>query len=387
MENNFLLFNVIKMRYSILFLFLFCLYACKSNKKIDDTQVDLDTKKELINEDKIHPSESEQITEIDVNSTKGNSEIDIKNPIKEIEPLEPVKEVEPIVSEEPTPPKDDIKNEVIEDINQPEIGAPPVKDIKDTVIETTPNSPCTFPTSGKVKTFLIAGQSNAGSIGKTDEIPDGYLDDKCVFIYYRNDRGVQILEPGVNTCPGDPCGKAGVEVGLAKELYDTYKEPILIYKYYKGGTALRANEKNLDWSVKSNRELFHRFKTNFLKMKSSQPNVELDIIGMAWIQGEKDASGSTSSGVYFNELKTLVAETRAFTETEFPISIVRLNIQHKTALSKKQGIRKAQTRFVNTDGNAFLVDVDNIPYDPAYVPHYLMSGYIEIGKRIASDYK
>ncbi len=281
-------------------------------------------------------------------------------------------------------PQDEIVNEIkdIKDIKNTEVNNPTPPP---PTTNPTP-TPCNIPQSGSIKTFIIAGQSNAGSIGKANEIPDGYLDGTCTWLFYQSDRGIQELKPGVNTCPKDNCGTAGVEVSIAKELYEKYKEPILIFKYYKGGTALRENTKNIDWSTNSKGELFDRFRNNFKKLQGTYPNLNFDILGMAWIQGEKDASGGTKSNIYYNELNKLIETTRTFIGKNFPVSIVKLNIQHKAAHSKKQEIRKAQTRFVNSDENAFLIDVDDVKYDPAYIPHYTMAGYMEIGKRIAKKH-
>ncbi len=232
----------------------------------------------------------------------------------------------------------------------------------------------------RIKTFLIAGQSNAGNLGYTQEIPEGYLDGICAWHYFRPELGFIELQQGNNEDH-----RGGVEMAIGRELSLKYNEPILIYKYSKGDTPLVQNDNLQDWSVHSN-ELFEKFILNYSSMINDCNHCETDIIGMAWIQGEKDAALFAEEDDYLNELTDLMGSVRNTFGMQLPVSIVQLNISHPSSKYNKTKIRNAQNNFVDNDGNAFLIDIDDIDYDPDNIPHYGMAGYLEIGRRIAENY-
>ncbi len=236
----------------------------------------------------------------------------------------------------------------------------------------------------KVKLFLIAGQSNAQPLGIADEIPYNYLKDTDLWYYFNPSVGLNSLSPGFNTCFGENCNKAGVEVGIGKKLHDKYQEPILIFNYSKGHSPLVQNDDIKDWSVHSNGEYFDRLKRNFEDLKKYCINCTFDIIGFTWIQGEKDLQLSNNAEDYLFELKDLVRDLRLHLDQDFPVSIVQINIQHPSSEYKKEQLRRVQNLFVTEDGNAHLINVDDIDLDPDNIPHYLMKGYLEIGNRIGS---
>ncbi len=229
-----------------------------------------------------------------------------------------------------------------------------------------------------IKTFLVAGQSNAGNQGNFNDIPFGYFDGTCAWHYYSDEEGFGQLQ-------SENFDRGGVEVSIGRELSLKYNEPIFIFKYFKGGTPLVPKDDLEDWSIRSG-ELYDAFLNNFSTMESHCTNCRFDIIGMAWIQGEKDASLSSTELDYFNELTDLMGGVRNNFGGELPISIVQLNLEHPAGNYNKIKIRNAQNNFVDNDGNAFLIDVDDIDYDPDNIPHYDMAGYLEIGRRIAENY-
>ncbi len=242
------------------------------------------------------------------------------------------------------------------------------------------------PVNQRIKIFIIAGQSNAGHLGKVNEIPEGYFGDECVWYYYRPSKGFLQMEPGENTCGAKNCDKAGVEVSIGKELVDKYNEPILIYKYFQGGSPLAQKEDYEDWSTRSVGENYDQFKSNFEELKNNCLNCNFDFIGMAWIQGEKDASLSVKTADYKEELSLMMNDIRSSIAPNLSLSIVQLNVAHAASEWNVTKIRNAQNEFVEEDEHSFIIEVDDINYDPNNPPHYKMEGYLEIGKRIAANH-
>ncbi len=236
-----------------------------------------------------------------------------------------------------------------------------------------------------IRTYIIAGQSNASPMAPADNLNTAYENvQPCVFYYKSPITGIEFLEPGVNS--STISGVVGLEASLGYSLYKKYQEPILLFRYSIGGSALVPNPfENKVWSVgKQEHILSLRKNMGNLMLEANANGKNLSMEGMVWVQGEKDSGYGVTDTVYREELTELVEHTRNFLGTpDMPVSIVRINASHDSDSLGVAWIRKAQEDFTAMDPYAFLINMDDFGYDPNSIPHYTAEGYWEMGIRAA----
>lgn len=243
--------------------------------------------------------------------------------------------------------------------------------------------------------FLLAGQSNMDGRGAVKDLTDtlkGYAKpDPDILIHFSagglkrpltTSHGFKPLQPGYSGTPGNknpnalPTMTFGPEVAFGPEIARALPgKKILLVKFAEGGTSL-----GKDWNPEEKGKLYENF-IKFVRqteqmIKSNGDTCE--IRGMAWHQGESDAS--MPAGKYEIALKGLIAKVRddlGNKDLPFVIGQVFDNKKRDGIIMDQKATAKAVSKvgFANADG---LKTSDN-------GTHFDAASQIELGKRLAEE--
>ncbi|TWU27593.1 sialate O-acetylesterase [Bythopirellula polymerisocia] len=163
-----------------------------------------------------------------------------------------------------------------------------------------------------VNVVILAGQSNASGRASVTELPSSPFDSNIEFFYETDITGSSTqVNSSREFVPLVPPGSTfGAEFGLGRTLYHKGIENLVIIKVTRGGTTLR-----YDWA-KGN--------TNGKKLYSLLINTvsdavgvlqnrgdKINVLGMAWHQGESDAGYESSHpGAYQHNLTKFISDVR-----------------------------------------------------------------------------
>jgi hypothetical protein len=137
---------------------------------------------------------------------------------------------------------------------------------------------------------VFAGQSNALGFGMSPEtLPLGYgAPDPLTFIWNNYAQVYEVMQPGVNTGTVANPRAWGPEVAFAREFrQDHPNDPLFIVKSVKGSTGLEQDPDRLDWSPRSEGELFDLTTDRVAAARAALGNPQVDGVFLA--QGEQDA--------------------------------------------------------------------------------------------------
>jgi hypothetical protein len=234
-----------------------------------------------------------------------------------------------------------------------------------------------------IKTYIIAGQSNAVG-GAWPPYPPGELLDPQSSLYnYRLAGGAGVLESShweqVRTLwPSPPYNVSfGVEITFAHEMEQRLGQPIAIIKVAADGSNLHER-----WRPSVN-ELYPWM---LEKVQSSlggltQAGYAPDLAGMIWIQGETDAVWDFWASQYQANLHELVDTLRDDLDAaELPIA---LNLLHSGVEQlAKDIVREQQMSFAAADPFTTTFDPSDIPLGFDNL-HYPNESFLELGIRFA----
>jgi hypothetical protein len=127
-----------------------------------------------------------------------------------------------------------------------------------------------------LKVFVFGGQSNmvgyGASVGELPPALQGELPNVVVF------DGAKWVPLVASKTTG---GKPGPEVSCAQKLSAELKEPIGVIKFAVSGSSLAG-----DWAIANPGSLYGRLVKT---VKAAHQSREIEIVGMFWLQGERDA--------------------------------------------------------------------------------------------------
>lgn len=230
----------------------------------------------------------------------------------------------------------------------------------------------TPPKPGRVRVFLLGGQSNAESHGPANLLdPDLFYPQDDVDFFYHFPNGPFVLatvRPGVSRG-----GSFGPEIPMARWLAGHYaeREPdtrVAIIKYARGGTNLHTQ-----WRPGDGAEYLVFKQTvaaGIAALAGAYPEADITLDGMAWMQGEADCTNEHAP-VYQGNLAAFAADVRANFGADMPFVIGRLSVNQTnrqpgplaTVMAAQSAVAAADPRssLVDTDGFGLLGD--NLHFD------------------------
>jgi len=282
-------------------------------------------------------------------------------------------------------------------------------------------SPADPPPSGNaglklLRVILLGGQSNADGRAPGSGLPVSPVNlqapqTNVLFYYYTNGAAdnpdgtlgtLTTLRPGATQTPP---GGFGPEVALGCHLSSVIAQQpgaqLVIIKYAKGGSSLA-----VDWKAggdgTTNRDgahyrIFQRVvKDGLAKLQSTFPDSAIQVVGMAWVQGESDIDGgSARADVYATNLVRFISDVRQTFSATLPFFFSRISARQKvysaptsTRYANYLVLRSQQEQVAATVTNTCMIDTDSPDFTmkPDFL-HFDAGGQQAMGAAFAAQIK
>ena len=237
------------------------------------------------------------------------------------------------------------------------------------------------PPPGPVKVFLLGGQSNMLG-GSTDEndLPVGLQGEQTDVLFYHNGlSALGNLQPG----SGSTAIAFGPEITFGRTVADTYaNDSFALIKYAKGGTDLEN-----DWDPATGAEYttFREVVTQGLA-KLTEAGHEVEIVGMLWTQGERDAKQGFEAA-YETNLTNFIADIRSRYGADLPFFISQLSSQQTDIPAAPLAqVRQAQANVAAADPDSHLIVTDTYGMQADNL-HFTSAGQMALGDGFADAYQ
>ena len=272
--------------------------------------------------------------------------------------------------------------------------------------------------------YYLGGQSNMEGFGRVDELPDELSGELSgVFIFQSTPKKDQVAATGDGIWavfrPGHGTGfrceqgmnrysdRFGLEVSLAHALKKKHPDRnIAIIKYARNGSSI-ASQAAANWgcwepdfnATDGEHRDINQYDHFLATVRHAFADTDLDDDGepdrlvpkgIAWMQGESDATNEATSQQYEANLKRLVDLFRAALRVDdLPVVIGRIsdsgNAPEGTVWKHGEAVRAAQQTVAEHDVNAVLVtSTDEYDYSDPW--HYDSTGYVDLGRKFAEAF-
>lgn len=237
------------------------------------------------------------------------------------------------------------------------------------------------PPAERIHVFLIGGQSNADGRADPAGLPTSPVNlqqPQADVDFFGHGGALTTLRPGSQFGPEITMGRR-----LAESLGDGVASRVALIKYGVGGTSLA-----VDWraggtaTTSGDGPRYVTFQqtvaAGLSALAAAYPGAAIEIEGMLWVQGERDAVIGTENA-YETNLAAFIADVRATYGADLPFAISRLSI-NQTALdaARLAVIRTAQTQVAAADPSKALLDTDGFGVQPDNL-HFDTPGQQELG--------
>jgi len=220
-----------------------------------------------------------------------------------------------------------------------------------------------------LKVFIFGGQSNMVGFGASvEELPPALRGAQQNVVVFDGAKWAPLVAG--KTTGGQP----GPEVSCAQKLSAELKEPIGIIKLAVSGSSLAG-----DWAIAKPRSLYGQLVTT---VKAARQGREIEIVGMFWLQGERDARNGAMANAYAENFKNFIRKAREdFTSPKMFFVAGRVN-PPKNPYAFVDTIRKAQEEC--KEENYAFVDCDSLAKRSDMV-HYTTMGLVDLGHKFADQ--
>ena len=148
-----------------------------------------------------------------------------------------------------------------------------------------------------LKVFVLAGQSNmVGIRAKVSELPDDLKGEQKTAFFFDGRRWISVA-PGKTEKRG-----FGPEISFALRMSKKLDEPVGIIKHSVGASSL-----SVKWSPSNPKSLYARL---LRKVKAAQKSRKIEIVGMLWMQGGRDAKYQKMARAYAANLAKFIEAVR-----------------------------------------------------------------------------
>ncbi|MBP62682.1 MAG: hypothetical protein CMJ62_14275 [Planctomycetaceae bacterium] len=258
----------------------------------------------------------------------------------------------------------------------------------------------------RLKTFILAGQSNMVGWGDSTKLPDDLRKGSDRVLMFENGEW-QPLRPHEPVLENQkPYGLTefhfGPEIAFGHELGKAFPdETIGVIKYAAGGSSILAWKP--DWSKEDADRIGQGgrgslYKSMINKVKQAQAKREIEIVGFVWQQGGRDMTKVDIAKEYLDNLKSLVAAVRKDTGANnlqfiygsprsagYPDDLSDLVPQEMKGRVGAQWVVKAQWDAKKEIPNAKMVIVRDVETHPRN-DHLSTAGQMVLGKLFAGAF-
>ena len=252
--------------------------------------------------------------------------------------------------------------------------------------------------------IIIAGQSNAVGANNTPAVLTLDSDPIDAFIDYSWNIPEEFLQEGWSNMQLIPAQgnrfSHGAEVSLSRELFNSGYNNLGIIKVAKGGTNLDQNwnPNTAEQGYDGNGGGMYPEMVNFVRARLSElesQGISYRVSGFFWHQGEGDMTAYRAPR-YESNLINFIAKVREEFGANLPFFIAKVYNPNATA-AEQEAVQLAQQSVAGVDPNTFLMDLDQIYFDPNRRPnqgnlvpdllHYNSAGLVKVGEIFANTYR
>lgn len=247
------------------------------------------------------------------------------------------------------------------------------------------------PAAGEV--VMLNGQSNGEGRALLSNLsgPDAARTTPNTYILRRNDTSVSLMVKGTNQQTDAPTTQFGPELGLAWAFEDTTPSTDLYISKFAVGSTYLATTAGTDWNVNefvSGGNLYQAL-INLWTLEASMLNAGVGprLRGMAWMQGEQDATADAYSVLYAANLKALIDKYREQVSdpaAKFVIARIRDQDPSFDATAIVQ-VRLFQEIVGESDSNISWFDTDTMTLKADLV-HYDAAGQKALGQALYAQF-
>ena len=251
-----------------------------------------------------------------------------------------------------------------------------------------------------LRVILLGGQSNADGRAPGSGLPISPVNlqapqTNVLFYQYtnggaRNADGtlgtLTTLRPGATQMPP---GGFGPEVALGYNLSRVIAQQpgaqLVIIKYAKGGSSLAVDWKAGGDGTTNGDGAYYRIfqrvvKDGLAKLQSTFPDNTIQVVAMAWVQGESDIDGgSATADAYATNLVRFISDVRQTFTATLPFFFSRISAHQRvysaptsTHYANYLVLRSQQEQVAATVMNAYMIDTDGSDF--AMKPDFLHFG-------------
>lgn len=212
----------------------------------------------------------------------------------------------------------------------------------------------------RVRVVLLGGQSNAAGRGTTSQLP-------IAPINLQEPQDDVDLYEGSSLTTLRPGSQFGPEITLGRSMADALAGEegarVAILKYGVGGTSLAVDWKpGGDATTAGDGPLYVTFQQTvndgLAALAAAYPGASIELTGMLWVQGERDAKGGHENQ-YKANLAAFIEDVRMTYGPQLPFVISRLAIEQTNIPQPPLDlVREAQTIVANDDPLSPLLDTD-----------------------------
>lgn len=230
-----------------------------------------------------------------------------------------------------------------------------------------------------MRVFVLSGQSNMVGFGRSEELPAGLAGEHARVIIFEENEWRALA----------PKTQFGPEISFGYELAAAYpSETIGLIKYAVSGTSLLAWAP--EWRQEEARKtqnagsgpLYTKLMNWITKARAQK---DFEIVGMLWMQGERDARFPEVAPGYEKNLKNFISHIRRdLGVPNLPFVLARVN----PPADRWRGlgeVRAAQEKVAREDPFVIMISTDDLGKLPDDV-HYDAGGLVELGRRYARAY-
>ena len=226
-----------------------------------------------------------------------------------------------------------------------------------------------------IKVFLLGGQSNMDGSGASGDLPPILRkpQDDILFFHTRSS-SLTRLQPGTGS-------GFGPEITFGRTIADALPgESFALIKHAEGGTDL---ENQWDPAAGSSYAAFRGVVARGLDALSRN-GYSVQIAGMLWTQGERDARMGFSA-TYAANLAEFIADIRSRYSAGLPFHVSQLSsLQTNLPAAGLAQVRAAQERVTAVDPNSHLIATDAFRMRPDNL-HFSSAGNMALGRGFADS--
>jgi hypothetical protein len=223
------------------------------------------------------------------------------------------------------------------------------------------------------KVFILSGQSNMVGHGGVEELPKELA----------AERKRVLVWSGRGWIAYKPRKLVGPEASFTAEMVKAWpKETVGFIKYAVGATSVIQWDPDLEARGKS-QPLYARLMGKVKAAREKTPG-GIEIVGLLWMQGERDARYKKLADDYTKNLKKFVDRVRKDTGVaNLPFVLGR--IRTPDSYKFRGVVRKAQEEVARNITRSAWADADGLEMKKDGL-HYSTKGQIGLGKRFAAAY-